>query len=357
MRVCLLALLGLLTTGATQAPHAVGWRFELATDAARRYEPAAGDLAGPGPRPVAITIFYPAAPQSEAPATTYRELAGLGAYDRYREPPPTAFLEAQAAALKDSWSDAVARETRSARDVAPARGKYPLVLFAHSTPLGMAAMSEDLAQDGFVVAGVISRGAERGRYRLSVADVQAMGEDLRLALGVVGTLPFVDASRIGVIGMSNGALGAIALANATRVQAIVSLDGTVGERAAARLLPELASAATPASVPPLLHLYAPDNSYLDFSELQKRPGECLTVRVPDVGHSDFLTFALLRPADPSQSPRRDRVTEKFSAITRLTRDFLARQLTSGATGPVQLTESDAGLGLKTAACRAPLIER
>ncbi|HVG83312.1 MAG TPA: hypothetical protein VM820_02300, partial [Vicinamibacterales bacterium] len=257
MRVCLLALLGLLTTGATQAPHAVGWRFELATDAARRYEPEAGDLAGPGPRPVAITIFYPAAAQSEAPATTYRELAGLGAYDRYREPPPTAFVDAQAAALKDSWPDAVARETRSAREVAPALGKYPLVLFAHSTPLGMAAMSENLAQHGFVVAGVISRGAERGRYRLSVADVQAMGEDLRLALGVVGTLPFVDASRVGVIGMSNGALGAIALANATRVQAIVSLDGTVGERAAARVLPELASAATPASVPPLLHLYAP----------------------------------------------------------------------------------------------------
>ena len=60
--------------------------------------------------------------------------------------------------------------------------------------------------------------------------------------------------------MSNGALGAIALANATRVQAIVSLDGTVGERAAARVLPELASAATPVSVPPLLHLYAPDNA-------------------------------------------------------------------------------------------------
>jgi hypothetical protein len=72
--------------------------------------------------------------------------------------------------------------------------------------------------------------------------------------------------------MSNGALAAVALANQVRIAAIVSLDGTIGERAAARVLPELPSAATPATVPPLVHLCAPESAYLDFSELRKRPG-------------------------------------------------------------------------------------
>ena len=348
-RLLVTACVAALAIGDAQEPP-VGWRFELATDSSRRYEPESGDPSGPGSRPVAITLFYPAADASGRPATL-EVLARLSAYDRFREPPAAASDAAAAAALKDAAPEKVAQPTRSVRNAEARPGRYPLVLFAHSTPLGMVAMSEDLAAQGFVVAGVISRGAERGAYRLSVPDVQAMGEDLRFALAEAARLPFVDASRVGVIGMSNGALGAVALANTTRVHAIISLDGTLGERAAARVVPELRSAAAPPSVPPLLHLYAPDNSYLDFAELQRWPAECVTVRVPDVGHSDFLTFALLRPVDATVAPRRDRVPEKFSSITRLTREFLQLHLTSGALGPMRLADDDRRLGLTSAGCR------
>jgi dienelactone hydrolase len=202
-----------------------------------------------------------------------------------------------------------------------------------------------------VVAGVISRGADRGAYRLSVADVAAMMADLRFALDNVRRLPFVDASRVGIIGMSNGAFAAVGLANQTRIDAIVSLDGTVGERAAARVLPELPSAATPVSVPPLLHLYAPDNAYLDFAELRKRPGDCFTVRVPAVAHADFLTFARLRPVDPNAAHRRERVLEKFSSILRLTREFLGSRGAAARDG--RLDPEDRALGLTAAPCSAP----
>jgi hypothetical protein len=348
MRVWAVFFLAAGLTDGVQSKLEVGWRFQLAADPARQYEPETGDASGPGPRPVAITIFYPAADGSGS-FTTLEELARLGAYDRFREPPPAAF-DAAATALKDVRRESIAQATHSIRDAAPRPGRYPLVLFAHATPLGMVAMSETLAAHGFVVAGVMSRGAERGAYRLSVADVQAMGEDLRVALHEVGNLPFVDASRVGVVGMSNGAFGAVALANTTRVQAIVSLDGTLGERAAARVLPELQSASAPASQPPVLHLYAPDNSYLDFSELRKRPGECVAVRVPEVGHSDFLTFALLAREGPP-SPGRTRVAEKFTSILRLTREFLTTYLTTPPPGPLRLTDIDKTLGLTAAACR------
>jgi hypothetical protein len=175
-----------------------------------------------------------------------------------------------------------------------------------------------------------------------------MGDDLHVALERLKALPFVDGSRVGVIGMSNGAFAAVALANQTRIAAIVSLDGTIGERAATRVLPALSSAERPASVPALLHLYAPENSYLDFAELRKRPGQCLTVRVPDVGHADFLTFALLHPVDSAASPRHDRVAEKFSSIQRLTRDFLMAKLRGGE--DVRLDAADRSLGLTAAPC-------
>jgi hypothetical protein len=350
MRALLALSFGVLTLAGIQQPGSpVGWRFDLASDSSRQYEPDSGDPTGLGPRPVAITVFYPAAASSGPPASL-ETLARLDAYNRFRRPPETAFDAAATAAFEGATPGASAQVLRSVRDAQPSAGRHPLVLFAHSTPLGMSAMAEDLAGHGFVVAGVISRGAERGPYRLSVADVQAMTADLRFALERVRGLPFVDASHVGAIGMSNGAFAAVGLANLIPIDAIVSLDGTVGERAAARVLPELAPATAPATVPPLLHLYAPDNSFLDFAELRRWPGRCLTIQVPDVGHSDFLTFALLRPVDPDASPRRARVIEKFAAIRRLTRAFLASRLSAGP--DLRLEPGDESLGLGAAPCDA-----
>jgi hypothetical protein len=86
----------LVSPGAARQEPFVGWRFEVALDPAREYEPEAGDPSGRGPRPVAITVFYPATPNDAAP-TSYDELARLGAYDRFRRPPDTASAEAAAA--------------------------------------------------------------------------------------------------------------------------------------------------------------------------------------------------------------------------------------------------------------------
>lgn len=301
---------------------------------------------------MAITIWYPAQP-STARAVTFAELARLGAYQAYTNPPATAFDDAAAAAAKDTADSALASTTRSHRDAPPRGGKHPLILFAHSTPIGQVAMAEALASQGFVVAGLMSRGAAAGAYRLSIDDVRAMAEDLDVARRRLEALPFVDGSRVGVIGMSNGALGAVGLANRRRVAAIVSLDGTIGERAAGRVLPELPQAAAPVSRTAMLHFYTTPNDYLDLSYLRGRPDACTAIHVPAVRHADFLSYAVLKPRVPGETPPRTDVQEKFAAISRIVVEFLTAQLAPAQRpATLALRDSDRAIGLALSPCQS-----
>ncbi len=339
---------GLLAQGTADR---VGWRFAVEWDASRSYAPAEGDLGPSSGRPVAITLWYPAA--NGGTVTTLADLARLGAYQRFGHPPATAFADATAQAIKDTAPDALSATARGRRDAPPRAGKYPAILFAHSTPLGQVAMAEALAARGFVVAGVMSRGATGGAYRLSIDDIRAMSDDLEFASRSIASLPFVDGARIGVIGMSNGALAAVGLANRTPIRAIVSLDGTIGEQAAARVLSALPKATTAASTPPVLHLYTTGNAYLDLSELQKWPAQCITVTIRQIRHADFLSYALLTPPVAGESAVRVSVADKFAAIQRLTAEFLQQLVAAGdSAARLDLRQPETALGLGMSPCSA-----
>jgi hypothetical protein len=350
MRILTVLSLAMAIQWIDHGSHRVGWRFQIERDATRSYAPAEGDRSGPGPRPIAITTWYPAAASGGSPAV-FRDFARLGAFASYVSPPATAETDTVSQAIKDTSPAALEGPANAFQNAPIAAGRFPLVLFAHSTPLGQSALSEYLASSGFVVAGLMSRGATAGAYRLSVEDVQAMADDIELAYRRLSALPNVDASRVAVVGMSNGALGAIGAANKLSVvRAVVSLDGTIGERAAGRVLPMLAGANGPASNPNLLHLYAPVNEYLDFSELRKRSGSCFTVRIPTVRHADFLSYALLQPPAAGDASR-VRPDDKFRAMARLTRMFIESSFAerAGAAMP-ELVALERELGLEVASC-------
>lgn len=288
----------------TYGPHAVGWRFE--------------------PKPVPVTVFFPAEGVT-GEETTFGDLARLA-----NEGPPLAALEKS--------------PVRSRRNATPASGAFPLVLFAHAKPVGQLVMSEYLASHGFVVAGVMPR----TDYRLSAEAIRTMVADLETAFKTVRTNTFVDRSRVAVIGMSNGAFGAVGLGLRRPLNAIVSLDGTIAEQVAARILPELV-AANPLPAPPrVLHLYTPDNQYLDLAQLEARGPACTAVRVPAVAHADFLSFGALVPVGPPPFTRL-RPAEKFAAINRLTLAFF-RDAFHGRDPLVRLTDGDRILGLEQHAC-------
>lgn len=351
MRLCVFSVCVLVAaTLAQEHTELVGWRFAVEWDPVRPYAPAEGDLGPSQGRPVAITLWYPAAVGGTA--TTLADLARLGAYQRYGHPPAAALEEAVAQAIRDTGTDAIAAASRGRRDAPPAAGRYPAILFAHATPLAQVSMAEALAARGFVVAGVMSRGALAGAYRLSIDDIRAMSDDLEFARRSLASLPFVDASRLGVIGMSNGALGAVGFAHRARVRAIVSLDGTIGEQAAARVLPALPKATAAAGTPPLLHLYTTGNAYLDLSELRTWPAPCMAVRIPDIRHADFLSYALLKPPVAGDVARVG-AADKFAVIQRLTAEFLRELVAAGGTtARLDLRPSETALGVSLSSCSA-----
>jgi hypothetical protein len=284
--------------------QSVGWRF--------------------APRPVPTTLFYPAV-RATGQEATFAELLQLA-----NEGPPIAGIEKT--------------PVRSRKHATPADGRFPLVLFAHATPFGQLAMSEYLASHGMVVAGVMPRVG----YRLGVDAIRTMIEDLETARRTISTHPFVDASRTAVVGASNGAFGAVGLGLRAPIAAIVSLDGTIAERAAARILPELAAIEPLPPQPQVLHLYTPDNAYLDLAQLKARGPACAAVRVPSVAHADFLSFGVLVPVGPPPFTRL-RPAEKFASINRITLDFI-RNAFHARPFAVRLTDGDRVLGLQQHAC-------
>jgi hypothetical protein len=297
-------------SGLPPGVHAVGFRYQLLRDSSRPYRTSPTEEPQPGGRPIAVSLWYPAA-ASNAVRMTVGEYAKL---DDMREAAKPVMRASMAAV----------------RGAAPV-GRWPLVLFPHTGPAAESVMAEFIASHGFVVAGLPSRDAEAGPYRLSVANIDAMGRDLAFVTRALQREPFVDARAPAVLGMSNGALGAIALElQAGPLAGIVSLDGTIGERVAGQAVPRLARAEGAKLAAPLLHFFAPANDYLDFTELraEARPF-CRLSELSGMAHSDFLADAIFRAAaNPGSEPGRSNA-RTFAWMARRTLEFLLARFDRG----------------------------
>jgi hypothetical protein len=344
------ALMGLLLLGGVDAdllplsgvppgPHAVGFRHHVLRDSSRTYRTAPTDEPQAGGRPIAVSLWYPAAASSNALRMTVGDYAKL---DDVREA-ATPVMNASMSAVQGA---------------API-GRWPLVLFPHTGPAAESVMAEFIASHGFVVAGLPSRDAEVGPYRLSVANIDAIGRDLAFVTQALRRESFVDARPPAVLGMSNGALGAIALElQAGPLAGIISLDGTIGERIAAQALPRLARGEGAKLVAPLLHFYSPANDYLDFTELraQARPF-CQLAELAGMAHSDFLADAMFRAAaHPDSEPVRNNA-RAFAWMARRTLEFLLARFDRGTLPPsVAATDAEAGALWALVPCAATVTE-
>jgi dienelactone hydrolase len=302
-------------------PHAVGFTRSWQLDHARQYAPEFhAEPAGPAresPRPILVSLWYPARASRAAPMPyrDYLEFASgdpliapfakrLEAFTRRTiaeevlEERPAKIDDAKAAGIKQ-WMDAT---TYAIKDARVARGRFPLIV-AHPGLGGTfednAVFYEYMASHGYVVI-VAPYQSENSAYLNIDWDLDRSIKDMDFLVRYAKSRPDFDLGPVGAIGHSYGAQAVLAwrAENNSPVRAVVSLDSTVDHSAVdepgfAPLKARLANADRLAG--PILLYGARDQkpdfvahwSYLKFTHLY-------TATVPDVQHNDFITQGAAR---------------------------------------------------------------
>ena len=218
-------------------PHAVGFKAIHAVDSARSY----GNTITPGPRPIRITLWYPATPARDARPMQYRDYI-FQRQTRLGDKVLTAAEEAStiaalASSLRQMQSlvngtlvpvfpdglpeDRVARmaatPTAAFKDAAPARGRFPVVL-SIVEPDDQSILFEYLASQGYVVATVVNLGTSPAFPGSSDPDrarrEETKSADLEFLSAFVKKLDHVNATKVAALGSGVG------LAPAVRLQSV-----------------------------------------------------------------------------------------------------------------------------------------
>ena len=190
-------------------------------------------------RPIQTSVWYPARRTVAAPMR-FRDYFALGA--REDGPPTPAQVARFMADMEQAWSehlppgefDAIGRTpVRAVRHAKPAAGTFPVVVYnagGGQPSWDNSVLFEYLASHGFVVIASPSKWDwERNRpLNDDYESVEAAARDIEFHIGFARTLPFVDHTRLGLMGYSWGGLASpvVALRNPS-VLAVVALDGSV----------------------------------------------------------------------------------------------------------------------------------
>ncbi len=294
-----------LSGGLKAGPYAVGFKVVRAYDRSRPpllTDEAGRSLAATAGRAMQIAIWYPAAARGR-PLTLRDYVLLNGLQIDFRAPGPErrrATLDMFAARLRMRGAapgriDAVLNAPMlSSSGAPPARGRFPLVIYAHVEPCLSAVTAEYLASHGYVVAVIPWKGSFAYELDVAVTGVETQARDIAFVAAHLRQATMVDSRQIAVIGMSFGALGASALQMQDhRIGGIVSLDGGIGSPTV-RLLQAGPYYAVQAMNRPLLHLYGPEEDGVDLAWFDDiRYADRFLVPFPGARHEDFVATPML----------------------------------------------------------------
>ncbi|MBJ6764849.1 hypothetical protein JGU66_29130 [Myxococcaceae bacterium JPH2] len=222
-------------------PYAVGYQVLYRFDTSRAWATTrpygkafTADTKG---RPMRISVWYPAARATGRPlrfeeyfrgASAPKEFAGIEAVLAERD--GGAYRQSE----EDAYPALAATPVNAIANAPAAAGRFPLVLTTGGQGAMLtthATLAEYLASHGYVVATVLTLGptSDEPMLGLTPAEVDITVRDFEFTGSVVRTLPFVDASRLAMVGHSLGGSAAILFAMQNpNVSAVVGLDGTYG---------------------------------------------------------------------------------------------------------------------------------
>jgi tetratricopeptide (TPR) repeat protein len=318
--------------------YGVGFRSVYQLDVARAYDP---DYPAPGratvkkPRPIFIGVWYPAAPLQDK-SMVYRDYFRAVSVDSpvsefaarlrkfTRDMACQYMLGKEFEKLTDDervgWDELLATPVFATMDVAPAAGKFPVVI--HHPGLGgtfddNAVACEYLASHGYVVLSSAYEAADSSSLNID-GDLATSLEDLGFLLRYAATLPFADLSKVAAIGHSYGAQAMLAwraLPNSP-VDAVVFLDSTVEYHplADAAQFQAALERNRNATAPVLLFADKRRNPRFEIFDPYLQYAERYEATVDGMEHNDFVSQGATGKGEP--------VRRNYEAICDLTRRFL-----------------------------------
>ena len=302
------ALWGDLRPGA----YATGVRAEFRYDHSRTWKSTRSNDGTFSPdvdgRPVQINIWYPASVSSSDKTMRFADYVDQSAPENF-----ATLNNVMKQRNRDDASGSVPRsdipklqtsEMNAYRDAQPYAGRFPTVLYfgGLNAPINdNAVMAEYLASHGYVVASIslIGPSNEQTFQSRTSDDLEASVRDMEFAWSVLQNEPYVDKTKLAVMGHSVGAIEAVILGmRNANVSEVIGLDGTYGFEGLSTVLtrtygynPEKMRAA-------FLDLRraqgAQGNEPLDLSAVESfRHADRTFIAIGKMHHSDFTSFAMV----------------------------------------------------------------
>lgn len=211
----------------------VGFMHYLTSDSTRTYQRVYDWTNSIIPRPVRISIWYPAQPQG-----TKKHMRVLEYMQILKMEEEWEYLPDEQLLNWFSYSNSVSNQqhlkevTTAFKSAMPAKGKFPVVIYAPSYQASSVenfALCELLASHGYIVIASPSRGTDtRFLEGGTLKDLETQARDLDFLAREVSKFPAADPGRMALAGFSFGGMsGVLSQMSNRKFNALVSLDGTV----------------------------------------------------------------------------------------------------------------------------------
>lgn len=296
-------------------PHAVGYRVEWIRDPARAW----GDSAAP--RPIQVSLWYPAAARSGSPRMrlrTYAHLLGAPEGRPLRTEAERRAAERRALAVPyppgtpgARYDTLMSLEALAGHDAPAASGHFPVVVlgmgWSYESPLAQVVLAEYLANLGYLVASAPLTGTRSPLATVGAADLETEVRDLEQVLAFARSLPGAEAGRSALVGFDLGGMAATLLAmRRQETDAVVSLDsGILSDRLMRDLMRPSPFYRVDRLRMPLLHATRTREENLarglgeDRAVFDSAAGPRWLLRVRGMRHADFAVHGMVEGVLPA----------------------------------------------------------
>ena len=220
--------------GLDHGDYSVGFHHYLTTDSTRTYTRIYDWSTKSMLRPIPVSLWYPSDKKSNTakPFKIQEYMDILKEEEEWEYLPNDQILNWFYYANTPSNQDHLTETTTAFPDIAPASGKFPVVIYAPSyqaASIENFALCEYLASHGYIVIASPSRGAENRFFEGGTGkDLETQARDIEFLSKEVLKRSNADPDRIATMGFSFGGLSnVLAQMRNHTFKAIVSLDGSI----------------------------------------------------------------------------------------------------------------------------------